>query len=113
MHELSITEGILKLALEKAGEAGAKKITGINLVIGDLSGIVGECVQFYFDFLSRGTPAQGADLACRMVTPKARCRDCSQEFPLQELNWACRNCGGNRLEIIAGQELFVESIEVD
>ena len=63
MHEYSITESLLSLALEKANEAKASKITRINLVLGELSGVVDECLQFYFDSLSKDTIAAGAGLS--------------------------------------------------
>ena len=112
MHEFAITQSMLDLVLEQAKKAGAKEVGKINVVIGEMTGVVGECVQFYFPFLSQGTIAEGATLCFTMVSTMARCRDCSREFELQEFDWACPNCGGNSLEIIAGKELFVESIEV-
>ena len=113
MHELAITQSMFDLALEQAEKAGARKVGTINLVIGEMTGVVGECVQFYFDFLSRGTIAEGAALAFKMVPTKARCRDCDRSFELKEFDWACPHCQGKSLEIIAGQELFLESIEVE
>ena len=74
MHEFSITQSMLSLALEKANEAKASKITQINLVIGELSGIVDECVQFYFDFLSKDTIAAGAGLSLERKPTTLRCR---------------------------------------
>lgn len=56
MHELSITQSMLDIVLDQAKTADAKKVTKINLVIGELSGVVSDCVQFYFDFLKRVTP---------------------------------------------------------
>ncbi len=61
MHELGITQSILSIAMEKASEIQASKITKINLIIGELSGIVDDCVQFYFDFLSQDTIAAEAN----------------------------------------------------
>ena len=113
MHELAITQSMFDLVLEQAGKAGAGKVGKINLVIGEMTGVVGESVQFYFPFLSQGTIAEGATLSFAMVPTMARCRDCSREFRLQEFEWNCPECGGNSLEIIAGKELFVESIEVE
>jgi hydrogenase nickel incorporation protein HypA/HybF len=113
MHEYSITESMLSLALEKAGEARAKKITRINLVIGDLSGVVSECVQFYFDFLSRDTIAGGAELCFDMKPTKVRCRKCEAVFTPKNGAWACPECHEVGIEIVSGQECYIESIEVE
>ena len=113
MHELAITQSMFDLVLQQAEKAGAKKVGKINLVIGEMTGVVGECVQFYFNLFSQETLAEGATLSFTMVPPKVQCRECSKTFELKEFDWACPYCQGNSLEIIAGKELFVESIEVE
>ena len=113
MHELSITHDMLNLVLEQAEKAGAKEVGKINLVIGEMTGVVEDCVQFYFNFLSQGTIAEGAALSFTMVPTTALCRVCDKPFELKEFDWACPYCQGNSMEIIAGKELFVESIEVE
>lgn len=113
MHEFAITRDMLDIVLEHAEKAGSKKINRINLVIGEMCGYVDECVQFYFDFLAEGTPAEKAVLSFRMVPMEARCRSCGRKFSPGELDWTCPGCGGSMVEITAGKELFVESIEVD
>jgi len=113
MHELAITQSMLDLVLTQAGKAGAKEVGRINLVIGEMTGVVKECIQFYFDFLSQGTLAEGAALSFTAVATKARCRVCDKLFELKEFDWACPHCGGREIEIVAGKELFVESIEVE
>jgi hydrogenase nickel incorporation protein HypA/HybF len=113
MHELAITQSMFDLIMEQAKEARAKKVGKINLVIGEMTGIVSDCVQFYFDFISKGTLAEGATLSFTMVPPKAQCRSCDKLFELKEFDWTCPHWGGSRLQIVAGKELFVESIEVE
>ena len=113
MHEFAITQDMLDLVLEEAKKAEAKEVGKINLVIGEMTGVVQECVQFYFDFLSQGTLAEGASLSFTMVPMRVRCRACDKLFELKEFDWACPCCGGKELEIMAGKELFVESIEVE
>jgi hydrogenase nickel incorporation protein HypA/HybF len=113
MHEHSITQSMLNLVLEQAEKAKAKKVGKINLVIGGMTGVVSECVQFYFDFLRRGTIAEGATLAIKAVSTQARCRGCGKLFEPAEFDWTCPNCRGNNIEIVSGKELFVESIEVE
>jgi len=104
---------MLNLVLEQAEKAGAKEVGKINLVIGGMTGVVEECVRFYFDFLSRGTPADGAILSFKAVPTRAKCRDCGKLFEVGEFDWTCPHCNGNNIEIVAGKELFVESIEVE
>ena len=113
MHELAITQSMMELVLEQAEKAGAGEVGKINLVVGEMCGVIQESVQFYFDFLSKGTPAEGATLSFTMVLTTARCRQCGKVFELGEFDWTCPDCGGNRLEITGGKELWVESIEVE
>jgi len=113
MHELAITQSMFDLVLEQARKAKARKVGKINLVIGEMTGVVSDCVQFYFDFISKGTLAEGAALCFLAVPPKARCQGCDKLFELKEFDWTCPYCGGNNLQIVAGKELFVESIEVE
>jgi hydrogenase nickel incorporation protein HypA/HybF len=113
MHEYSITQSLLSLALEKANEARASRITGINLVIGEMSGIVDECVRTYFDLLSRDTIAAGAGLTFTKTPTKLRCRRCQAVFSPQDHDWSCPDCHEAGIEIISGRECYMESIEVD
>ena len=112
MHELSITQRILAIALEKASEAEASHISRINLVIGDLTGIVEEFVRFYFDFASRETIAADASLSFYHPPTQLRCRTCEAVFSPEKSEWACPSCREQSVEIVSGRECYVESIEV-
>jgi hydrogenase nickel incorporation protein HypA/HybF len=113
MHELGVTENVVNIALAKAGEAQANKVIQINLVVGELSGFVSDCIQFYFDSLSKDTIAQGAVLHFESVPTQLRCRDCSTIFQPQDTLWSCPECRGQSIEISQGRELYIESIEVE
>lgn len=113
MHELGVTENIVNITLAKAGEAQANKVIQINLVVGELSGFVPDCIQFYFDSLSKNTIAQGAALHFESVPAQLRCRDCSTIFHPQDTLWSCPKCGGQSVEIFKGRELYIESVEVE
>ena len=113
MHELSITQSILSIALEKANEVKSSKITKINVTIGELAGIVDECVQFYFSFLSKDTIAAEASLAFERTPVQLRCRDCATVFSPGNSDWACPNCREQKIELVSGRECYVNSIEVE
>jgi hydrogenase nickel incorporation protein HypA/HybF len=113
MHELAITQSMFELVVAEAQKAGAKKVKKINLVIGEASGFLSNCMQFYFDFMSNGTIAEGATLNFTLVPLKMRCSGCGETFAAEEPEWVCPHCHGTGIEIASGKELFVESIEVD
>jgi len=104
---------MLDLVLEEAKKVKSQKVTKINLVIGEMSGIVDQCVEFYFKFLSKDTIASGATLSFRKVPMQARCHNCGELFILKEFDWSCPRCRDSSPEIVAGNELYVESIEVE
>ena len=113
MHELAITHNMLNIALEEAKAAEATRITKINLVIGELSGVVGDCVQFYFDFLKKDGAAAEATIDFEMVPAQLRCRDCLTDFNPQDSLWICPNCQSSAVEIISGRDCYIESMEVE
>jgi hydrogenase nickel incorporation protein HypA/HybF len=114
MHELSVTQSILDIVERHAQQAGAQRITAINLVIGELTGFVDDSIQFYFDFLSKDTPADGAQLRFERITPLVRCQACGAEFaPPDSRLWACPDCEALGSEVIAGKEFYVASIEIE
>ena len=113
MHELAITRSMLEIVLQQADQAHAKKVTKINLVIGEMTGVVSDSVQFYLDILTKATIAADARVYFTIVPSKAKCRNCHQTFELQKFDWTCPNCRGNIIDVISGKELFVQSIEVE
>jgi hydrogenase nickel incorporation protein HypA/HybF len=113
MHEMAITRSMLDLVLEEAAKSSGSKVTMINIVLGEMSGVVDRCVQFYFDYMSRDTPAEGAELCFCKVPNQARCRKCDNVFSPRDIFWSCNKCGSMEIEITAGNELYIESIEVE
>jgi len=113
VHELSVTQNILEIALRHAQQAGAVRIREINLVIGELSSIVDDSVQFYWDIISAGTIAQEARLNFVRVPAKLRCRQCGHEFALGRNDYVCPACGSFAVSVVGGEEFYLDSIEVD
>ncbi len=114
MHELPATQGLLDVALDAARKAGASRIRSIDLVVGDLTSFVDDSIQFYFDIISRDTPAEGAELRFRREPAEGRCGECGHTFPVKPpVPRLCPECGSLTLRIEGGREFYVDSIEVD
>lgn len=114
MHELPATQGLLQVALDAAEGAGGGRIREIHLVIGDLTSMVDDSVQFYFDLLARGTPAEGARLCFQRQPALLACQACGLTDQIRApLPAACPRCGDLRLQVTGGQAFHVASIDLD
>jgi hydrogenase nickel incorporation protein HypA/HybF len=113
MHELSVTENILEISLKHARQADAQRIADIYLVIGQLSSIVDDSIQFYWDIIAKDTLAEGACLHFRRIPAQLSCLDCGSQFNLNGEDFFCPNCHGVRVKVVSGEEFFLEAIEVE
>jgi hydrogenase nickel incorporation protein HypA/HybF len=112
MHELPVTEDILRIATEEAQKHQATQVTDIYLTIGKLSSIIDDSVQFYWDHISKGTICEGATLHFKRPPAVMRCVKCQTEFELLEELLPCPNCGSFELNIVSGDEMHVDHIDI-
>jgi len=113
MHELAVTENILEIASRHANQAGAKKVTSIQIVIGSLSSIVDDSVQFYWEIISKESICEGSILSFNRIPAQIQCDDCNHTFEIKGDLLGCQNCGSSRIKVISGDEFYLESIEVE
>lgn len=113
MHELSVTESILEIVLRHGQENNAKRVTDIYLVIGDLSSIIDESIEFYWNFIADNTIAKGAHLHFKRIQAKFKCQTCATEYQITESELACPKCNSSNVQVIAGEEFYLEAIEID
>ena len=110
MHELSLTQSIVEICTQHAGD---RRVLSVTLEIGDLSGVVPEAVEFCFEACTAGTSLEGARLLIERIAPKGTCRGCGAEVSPSTLFDPCPACGGYRIELLTGEELRVRELEVD
>jgi len=110
VHELSLAEGTLELALRHARRAGARRVVALHLVAGEFTPLDPTSLEFYWDFVARGTPAEGARLRVRRIPARLTCLDCGADAGD---DWRCAACGGSRLRLAAGDECYLEAIDVE
>ena len=108
MHELSIAESVVDAVLERTGE---QQVTCVRLSIGTLAGVVPDALSFCFEIATAGTPLEGAELEIIQLSGRAHCRSCDREFPKDDLILLCE-CGSADVDVVAGRELSVTSVEV-
>jgi len=111
MHEYSVAASLLRMAEEKAREAGARRVTRVEVRIGQSAGVDADLLRTAWDVV-RGTPM---------------CRDASLDIAPVPVRWVCALCRrplapGEVLrcpdcdvaaELDGGDELTLERIELE
>jgi hydrogenase nickel incorporation protein HypA/HybF len=110
LHELSIAESVVRIACR---QADGRRVIKVQMKVGYLRQVVPSALSFGFGLLAEGTPVEGAELEMEQIPAVGKCRLCGVEsllvvFPLQ-----CGGCGSFDLEILKGEELMVESLELE
>jgi len=111
MHELALTEGILRIVAAEQKKNGFSRVQEITLRIGEYSGIIPSCIEEFFPLVSKGTAAEGAKLNLLTVQAVFSCPDCGFDGPLHGA--ACPRCGGTNIRMTAGREFYVENLTVE
>ena len=112
MHEATLAENILNIALEAARQHHAAKIFKVGLTLGAMAGVEVEALNLSFDVLKRDTPAADAVLAIERVPCRATCNKCGKIFQLERYNFLCPDCDGV-LILQSGRELRVDYVDCE
>jgi hydrogenase nickel incorporation protein HypA/HybF len=113
MHEMSIAQSVLDIVLQESQNHKVNRVLSVAVKVGELSAVETESLRFCFDFLTKGTLAEGAMLEIERVQVICHCQDCGSDFTVQELIFACPSCKSPRVEMLSGRELSVESFEAE
>jgi hydrogenase nickel incorporation protein HypA/HybF len=113
MHEVGIMESTLDVVRRQAEQHRASRVHRIVLRIGALSGVEPEALRFAFDAVTRGTLADGAELAIEAVPARAHCAACARDFAAGPgFIFACPDCGQLSGDLRQGRELELVRLEM-
>jgi hydrogenase nickel incorporation protein HypA/HybF len=114
MHEASIAQNIIE-DIGKRIESGEinGRVRTIYVYVGRLTTVVPDNLRFLFDVLAEDSVLAGASLAIEHIPVRIRCSDCGTEAELDDIDFHCPRCGSDRVDMISGRELVIESVEVE
>lgn len=108
-----MAQTILRAALAELKKHPAARLKSARVVVGRQHAVEPDNLRFAFETLAGETPAKGARLAIELRPPAARCRRCGWSGAIEIPVYACGACGAGDLEVTAGNELYLESLEVE
>jgi hydrogenase nickel incorporation protein HypA/HybF len=113
MHEISIAQSIIEIVEAEARAANSTNVQTIKIRLGEFTTIVPEALEFAFEIARSETLAENARLEIEIVPMVVRCVTCGPVAdPVRCVCLICPQCG-LPLEIISGEELQVEYIEIE
>lgn len=112
MHEMSLAEGIRDIVLAQARAHGFARVKVLRLEVGRFAGVEKPALEFAFDVVMRGSPAEGARLEMIDLPGKALCYDCGQTVEIADRFDPCPRCGGGKLIPEGGDEMRIKDMEV-
>lgn len=110
MHELSLSSAIVNTVVK---HADGRRVTVVELRVGKLRQVIPDTLEFYFEFVARGTVCEGARLEQEVIDARLRCDGCGHEWEIEIPAFRCPQCAGSDVAIAAGNEFEVEAIEIE
>jgi hydrogenase nickel incorporation protein HypA/HybF len=110
MHELALADAVLEIARE---HARGRRVTSVAVKVGRLRQVVPGALEFSFELLAAGTNVEGAAFEIEQVPVRVECSRCGGVSDAEEFPLACERCGNLDVAVVAGDELYVEALELE
>ncbi|MGE5485583.1 MAG: hydrogenase/urease maturation nickel metallochaperone HypA [Ignavibacteriales bacterium] len=89
MHEISAAQGVLQGILEECSRSSLSRVKRAEVTVNAHDGLSPENIEYWFQFMSQGTSAEGATLVIRVLAGEDE---------------ACPRHGDIRLDLVEGVE---------
>jgi hydrogenase nickel incorporation protein HypA/HybF len=93
--------------------AAGRTVHKVELKVGHLRQVVPSALEFAFTLLTDGTELEGAELVLEEIPARVRCRACGAASTIEWFPLQCASCRGLDVELVAGEELLVDALELD
>jgi len=113
MHEFSVAQHIIDIALQSAKQQQVDQIVSVEVEIGQAAGVVVEALEFAWESATKDTLLRDTALVIKFIPVTISCRNCKTQYFPRDLIEICPQCGDYDPEILTGKELRVSAIIVN
>jgi len=113
MHELAVCQALIDQVDRVSRENGGRRVLTVTVAVGALSGVEGQLLQHAFPLAAAGTVAEGASLVVESIPVAVRCRTCRAESEAAPNRLVCGACRDWQVDVIAGEELLLQRVEIE
>jgi hydrogenase nickel incorporation protein HypA/HybF len=113
MHEIGLAMSVKDIVEGAAKENGAVKIKEVNIVVGEFSSVAIDALEFAMEVVKKDSMFEDAKINIKSTKTILLCSECGKETAMEDFIFKCNSCGGASVKIIAGDRMYVDSIDVD
>ena len=113
MHELAVAQALVEQVEAVIDQHQANSAALIRVRIGPLAGVVPELLASAFPLAAAGSRMAHAELEFTRAPIQVRCQTCGAETEAAMNRLVCGACGDWHTQIISGDELLLESVELE
>ncbi|MCO1600164.1 hydrogenase maturation nickel metallochaperone HypA [Desulfosporosinus nitroreducens] len=113
MHEMSLMGGVFEVIEQTVSQHKVKRVLQVKLKVGALTNAEPDALQMAFEAYGKDTICEGAELLVERIDVLGRCQNCHYEFNVTGMFFLCPKCQDINIEVIQGEELLLESLEVE
>ena len=111
MRELQTTQILLNKLLSQLQEA--QRVRKIHVAMGEIAELDQRKIEQHWRELSKGTPAEQAQLQFRLIKAEVQCMACFEKYHPENGKIHCPYCGSYGAKVLTGEEFYLETIELD
>lgn len=114
MHETGLAMEIVELALGALeADPSAGRVKALHLRVGRWSGAEPQTLAFALEAVCDQTELQGVRIDMEVIEPTFLCSRCEAPYAAENRFELCPACGGAPGEMIGGDELTLDYLEVE
>ena len=113
MHELAVAQALVEQVDAVITQHRAMQASLIRVRIGPLAGVVPELLATAFPLAAAGSRMERAELEFAHAPIRVRCQSCGAETEAAMNRLICGACGDWHTQIVSGDELLLESVELE
>lgn len=110
---MSLMGGVFNVIEQTLSQHKIKRVLQVKLKVGELTNAEPEALSMAFEAYSKDTLCEGAELIVERISVQGRCQTCHEEFPVVTMLFLCPKCRNSGIDVIQGEELLLESLEVE
>ena len=113
MHELSIAQSILDIVNQHLPANNTTHVKSVKVKIGKLSNVLPDSLQFCFEAITKDSDFEKTQLILNIIPITIKCNDCNKLTEINDYVFSCPSCDSTNINVIAGNDLNIEEIEIE